>query len=439
MPGILKRSRRRELSVTKSFVNAVKSKVASVESIFGAKPLSHYNTRQPIAHSYHIDPFKTDYDHAQEVPRRVRRWVRRPHYIHSLPPELLSHIFALGSQMDTMLPVDISHVCRAWRYIALHTPPLWRRISLDLRTDMWAERMYRAKACTFDIELRSDGAPCRVLDVNSVSWCMHLVAPYIYRWRSLDISFNHYSPWLWNAALSGCCGHTSRVHAPLIQDISLVYPHNDDTKEYTLFDGVAPRLTRVTLYGLRLTWLPSLFGNLTHLDYTHHGFTRGLLAVSELIEMLQVSYALRELRLEFPAATRDVPSSSHPLRPVILPWLAHLHFRVSSRDIPSELYHFSSIVSTPSLLSLQLLDVTRCPRPFARLHSFLPVLPLPPSLIALRIENGWYEPYVVGALIRRLPNVQQLVVKDPLAPERLFVDMRARRGRQVRAGGWEGH
>jgi F-box-like len=55
-----------------------------------------------------------------------------------LPPELLIHIFVLAtldslypiqSPLDTA-PLNISHVCRRWRDIALSTPTLWRRIVL---------------------------------------------------------------------------------------------------------------------------------------------------------------------------------------------------------------------------------------------------------------------------------------------------------------------
>jgi len=55
-----------------------------------------------------------------------------------LPPELLIHIFVLAtydsldpirSSLDTT-PLNISHVCRRWRDIALSTPVLWRRIVL---------------------------------------------------------------------------------------------------------------------------------------------------------------------------------------------------------------------------------------------------------------------------------------------------------------------
>ena len=55
-----------------------------------------------------------------------------------LPPELLIHIFVLAtydsldpiqSSLDTT-PLNISHVCRRWRDIALSTPLLWRRVVL---------------------------------------------------------------------------------------------------------------------------------------------------------------------------------------------------------------------------------------------------------------------------------------------------------------------
>jgi len=331
-----------------------------------------------------------------------------------------------------MLPVSISHVCSAWREIALRTPSLWRRICLSPREDMWRERIYRAKACSLDVRLlpwrqtRSGHVRKQFLDMHAVQWYMHLVTPFMHRWRSLEILFTEYSPFLWNAALSGCCATNKRVYTPLLQELSLVYRANDDTKEFCLFSGFAPRLRRLTLDGLRLTWLPSLFRNLTFLDYTHHGFTGGRQAVHEVMSMLEVSTCLVELRILFPRKAHIVPPSPHstfaPIksRRVLLPALTRLHLCTDGSDIPFELRQLMVLVSTPSLTSLRLFDLNNNLHSFPSLHSFLHVYAIPPSLQMLHIENGWFDPQMLTPLLHMLPNLWQLAIKRPHLPDQII-------------------
>jgi hypothetical protein len=360
-----------------------------------------------------------------------------------LPVEILAHVFVLGSEDDIMLPIIVSHVCRKWRLIALRTPSLWRIVTLTPQTQMWRERIHRARACTLDIRLlhhvtARSGFPRRqYLDMHTVHRYMHLVTPLIRRWRSLEIAFTVPSPYLWNAALSGCCSDTRRVQALALEDLSLVYRANDDTKEFCLFSGFAPRLRNVTLDGIRLTWLPSLFGNLSYLDYTHHGFTTGHQAVEDTISMLEVSCRLSELKLLFPRKHNPhySPQPNAVTRSVILPSLTNLHLRVEGSDIPFELAHLMTLIVTPSLAFLRLVDLDQRLLPFPNLKSFFYVYPLPPTLRILRIEHGWYDSRMVTPALRALPNVRQLVVKKRHSPDQVLnLNARPRKRRPYRTG-----
>ncbi|KAF7365414.1 hypothetical protein MVEN_00414100 [Mycena venus] len=326
------------------------------------------------------------------------RWYRpsRIHFIHRLPIEIVARIFVLGAEDDDMLPVRVSCVCRKWRAISLHTPSLWRRISLSPKEQMWRERIYRAKACSLDVQLvpwrsTSSGAVvAQRLDIHTVQMCMHLVSPFIRRIRSLVIVLPAYEPFLANAALSGCCLR-KRGKALLLEELTLVYRANDDTKEFCLFSGHSPKLRRLTVDGLRLTWLPSLFQNLTFLDYTHHGFSVGDEAVAELLSMLAICTGLQELRILFPQKSLARPSVSfHPdMRRVILPWLIQLHLRVETRDIPPELARLVTYLSTPVLTSLYLVDIGRRNRTFRSLKNFMKMYPMLPCLQTVYLEHGW--------------------------------------------------
>lgn len=345
-----------------------------------------HNSDRTYEDKHHKEPSRTHHHHqpySKRASRGKQRWY--PHPIHSLPSELLAHIFIIGAWLDVAFPVTVSHVCGAWRDVALHTPAVWRRITLNSNAqyglNMWRQRIYRAKACSLDIEVGTFpshwGKQPAVahFDIHTVQWYIHLIHPFLYRWRSLRISFPHYAPFLWNAALSACCGEGPNVHAPLIEELSLIYPANDDTKVFTLFGGVAPRLTRLVVDGIRLAWLPSLFCNLTFLDYTHRGPARGNQAVALVLNMLEISSRLRELKIYFSSHSASV-QPGHAHKRIVLPSLHALHVRVDGPDIPHELYAFLPQLALPALSSLYLTDHHRSVYTFPHLGPLLQVFPL---------------------------------------------------------------
>lgn len=348
---------------------------------------------------------------------------RSRHPVDRLPSELLASIFMLGPEHDTEFPMVVSHVCSLWRKIAIYTPRLWCRISLDWREAMWKERIFRAKACLLDVDLtsRTDGSGCLAFpDGDDAHLCLSLITPYIRQWRSLSLSFIHYSPFLWNTTLSQLCSspndHT--VHAPWMQSLSLVYPGNDDTKEFTLFGGIAPCLSNVTLVGIRLTWLPSLFGNLIVLDYTHHSFSSGSGAVMEVLAMLEVSNQLESLSITFPRGGQE---SIEPTLPMPDPWntvflsrLQKLCLRVNSHQIPVELSCVVSNLTMPSLVELELAadETHRSLSPDSIISALVP-FHLHSKLASIRIANEWFYTRCIFHLISTLPNLCHLSAAGP--------------------------
>ncbi|KAF9483426.1 hypothetical protein BDN70DRAFT_873935 [Pholiota conissans] len=379
----------------------------------------------PLHHDQHHDFSPINRRRAIGRPRQLRRNVpiyRNDFYIHpinEIPVEILCLIFESGTEADVFFPITISHVCREWRQIALHMPSLWRRIELGHEDRMWRERIRRAQGCPLDIQLlpsRQTRFGRRSQDLNpyTVNWHMHIVQPYIQQWRSLHIHFAEYSSYLWKAALAAC---TTAAHT--LEELSLIYRHNDDIQEFLLFDGYAPRLRRVTVDGIRLLWTPSLFANLTYLDYTHHGFTSGYEAVQDVIYLLSVSSRLIELRVHFPRGQIARLSSRHDsvTNHVTLPHLRVLHLTSNGSDIPFELAHFVTLVSTPSLMTLRLVDLARSHHSFPSLKSFFYVYALPPTLRFICIGHGWYNPRMIQAMARSLPRLVRIHVKRPRSPE----------------------
>lgn len=294
--------------------------------------------------------------------------------------------------------------------------------------DMWRERILRAKACSLDIELGSGPMDGRrpYMSANAVQWYMHLVLPTISRWRSLHMSFAHSTPFLWNAALSGCCSNFSpSVYAPLIEEISLIYPANDDTKEFMLFGGVAPRLRSLTIDGIRLAWIPHMMCNLTFLDYTHRGPTVGDQAVSLVLDMLDISSKLEELRISFPvrgaSSPRQPDTYARPHRRITLSRLARLHLRIEGPGIPSELLTLIPLLSFPRLSSLYMHDPLRSPHPFIHLGTFLKVFRFPPQTRFVMMEGGWVDHRILPSVLRSLKSVRRLVVCGARIPSPYYL------------------
>jgi hypothetical protein len=212
-----------------------------------------------------------------------------------------------------------------------------------------------------------------------------------------------------------------------MEELSLVYPANDDTKEFTLFGGVAPRLRKLTLDGIRLAWLPSLFGNLRYLDYTHRGPVRGTQAVYQVLSMLQISNRIEELRLSFPWLGETLSAPIRTNRRVVLPKLISLYLRIEGPDIAPELYHLMAHITTPALTALHLLNAHRSQRQFLRLNSFFRVFRLPLCLRYLRIEHGWFDPRVLPQLLGVLGNLRRVVTVGADIPDPYFAGFIIRR------------
>lgn len=352
-----------------------------------------------------------------------------------------------------MFPVTVSHVCRAWRFLALHTPSLWRHISLDARLTMWSERIFRAKACSLDISLYLRFPPVhqqpydinqrpRPIDARDVQTYMFHIMPYISRWRSLEIRFEGYAPHLWYAALSTCCFRSSpAVHANALKELTLVYPNNDDPKKFALFDGAAPRLRRVTLWGIRLAWTPSLFRNLSSLDYTHHAFSTGREAALEVLLILQVSARLETLRLAFPAenggdgwsaSASESERTGHAYAPsradlrssrrVHLAHLSLLELAVvgAGAQVPSSLVHIMYHLSLPALSALRFSHSpsSSTSAHLTRTRPLLAVLPPSVPLTYIRLSQRWLSPRFVSALVR-LYSLRHLALSGQITRELL--------------------
>ncbi|KAF7291637.1 NAD(P)-binding protein [Mycena chlorophos] len=346
-------------------------------------------------------------------PRRPARQRLQP--IHRLAPEILARIFLALAHSDPFdvttdfVPFTVSHVCRLWRLIALHTPSLWRRIPLVINNNMEGQlhvlqtRVQNARNASLDVCLRTHRA-MRVwgrarpvlqrLDGDSLERAMRYIAPQAHRWRSLEIviSNNSYEPLLMSAALAGLrYRNVSGPKGLLLEHLVLVFRGNDDASEFYLFSGAAPRLRRLVLDGVRIAWVPTLVGALTFLDYAHHAFTDGERAAAELLHALRACVALRELRILFPDRKALLPISDDSvvrrrrMLPATMRQLRTLQLRVDGDEIPKAMLYLLTMLRMPALQTLELVDLGRRRRAFPNLRAFQRVCPC--SYEVLRVEG----------------------------------------------------
>lgn len=87
--------------------------------------------------------------HLREI-AKIKRQLNKISPIYRLPPEILGDIFicAARSAFDSTRPygwIKLTHVCDAWREVALHTPRLWSHIHLRRNLAFMREVLARSK------------------------------------------------------------------------------------------------------------------------------------------------------------------------------------------------------------------------------------------------------------------------------------------------------
>ncbi|KAF7320839.1 F-box domain-containing protein [Mycena chlorophos] len=209
-------------------------------------------------------------------------------------------------------PLVLTHVCRAWRQIALASPQLWTRIFMQSCTTPDVDAMFRRcferagnLPLDVDLSLATDPQVYDILAANS-DQC-----------RSMAISF----PTIDNLSVEGIGAHLSKLH-------SLRLHIRGQSDPITAFAN-APALRRLEIF-----WTFSSFsdfdlpwGQLTHLVL--HGesspaTTIGILRLVPQLEVLElpaVRYPTDQLSLEFPRLHTLRLSNAETVTLWILDWM----------------------------------------------------------------------------------------------------------------------
>ena len=206
---------------------------------------------------------------------KLRRNALAP--ISRLPPETIAIIFSFlsfpreylrflaGDKQEYLAWLRVSHVCHRWREIALNQPRFWSRIDFTTLTSAGAtEVLSRSKMAPLELEA----------NLSVVHW----------RGDRVDA---------FGKQLSSHVSHISRLNitadfvdlqtiieqlaspAPALECLSLIVDDeghlrmgipSNVTIPNALFDGTAPRLSRLQLDHCDISWTSPLFKNLRILD-----------------------------------------------------------------------------------------------------------------------------------------------------------------------------
>ena len=171
-----------------------------------------------------------------------------------LPPELLARVFHFYAVADppwhgvTKLGwIQVTHVCRHWRQVALDHASLWARISgFPMCTKWITEQLSRAKNSPLEIELLGNPTPETISLFPS-----HLHHTRKLRLRGLSRSHLSAIKELWS------------LEAPDLEHLELVVSPSKVANPLTsqdfdgvwLFQGKAPKLRTLSLCHIRVPWL----------------------------------------------------------------------------------------------------------------------------------------------------------------------------------------
>ncbi|EIM84200.1 uncharacterized protein STEHIDRAFT_132626 [Stereum hirsutum FP-91666 SS1] len=228
-----------------------------------------------------------------------------------LPSELLAQIFAAiddtprrartptskGSPYTSLGWINVTHVCRHWRYVALEYPRLWRNISFTLGSAWTSELLLRSKAVLISLSHLTEPS---FVPFDAIPLASHLDHTEHIHIRSDNNSmralFKH---------LSHPAPHLRGLHLTTVPTGGFMRSRMAQPVRLpaALFEGVTPALEQVSLTRLHVPWAEWPFRGLRHLAVTLPNphllplDNSALPTLDQLLDVLSSSPDLETLRL----------------------------------------------------------------------------------------------------------------------------------------------
>jgi len=281
---------------------------------------------------------------------KIRRNALAP--ISRLPPETIAIIFSFlslpreylrlltGDKQDLLAWLRVSHVCHRWREIALDQPRFWSRIDFTTLTSAGAtEVLSRSKMAPLELEA----------NLSCVHWGGDRVNAF---GKQLSSHVSHISRLNITADFSDLQTIIEQLGSPApdLEWLSLIVDDECHLRRmgipsnaiipHALFDGAAPRLSRLQLDHCDISWASPVFKSLRILELQ----MLSQLARPSLEEWLDAMEQMLQLEtLIVNHATPRAPTSrtplSEPMRVITHPTLTQLNLAASASDCTFALAH----------------------------------------------------------------------------------------------------
>ncbi|KAH8110019.1 hypothetical protein DFH11DRAFT_1623112 [Phellopilus nigrolimitatus] len=246
--------------------------------------------------------------------------------VHSLPDKILSRIFLIMHEVETVYsaPIILSVVSRRFRAIALDTPALWTCVSNEMSADELKTFLSRSKDQKLLVRLRANGIPRRTHKFSPrLEMFLSNVLPHAGRMDAFAGATKD-----WRELFHLLLGYTEGMRFPSMEVLRIHFPNRD-----------SPGLQPSPDYPAALRWkLPKLrhlellnFVPLRklaiekHLESCRVDFKHELRDISTLLKFLRNVSGVKKLSLDFPAHS-DVHLSS----PIDFPHLEELEISATN-------------------------------------------------------------------------------------------------------------
>ncbi|KAG2343941.1 hypothetical protein BDR05DRAFT_207029 [Suillus weaverae] len=292
----------------------------------------------------------------KEIMRSLRTRRNSLSPISSIPPEILGAIFVHHVQETQLLHapetptvlswLNIGHVCRHWREVALGTP------------ELWATPFLRSSQATEEMLMRSKMAPLKLKTGRRFRVdCAQKTLMHIERLQEVSIPY----------FLDGDSGTTHRFiteflekvsscSAPKLQSLSLDKWFEQTPRIAIPASFPTPNLRNLQIRHCDLSWTSSVLTGLTVLNIKKLS-PECLPTLDELISALHRMPALHTLELEealpiLPFQTASLPRAPRAMS-VRLPHLKHLRLAAKLLEVANVLAHIELQESTTSEVRLE--------------------------------------------------------------------------------------
>ncbi|OJT15012.1 hypothetical protein TRAPUB_8455 [Trametes pubescens] len=183
----------------------------------------------------------------------------------TLPPEVLIQVFEHAVEADIATNshlIRITHVCRYWRDLAVHSPALWTDIAL------------RHPVAVKAFLARSKGLPLRIcIDMNTTFFSaitketltQTLQTLLAQSRRTLTLKIDHMPPFGFDWVMKGIAGAAPQLEMLVIKRRLPVFVVVPEARPRPVVDGM-PKLRSLTISGSALHWLPKAPNSLTEIE-----------------------------------------------------------------------------------------------------------------------------------------------------------------------------